>query len=191
MAEPSGALALARLRASRTMPQPDDVRQLRVLTMAATRAGRTLVQIRTADRKPGLALGWQEGFEPTMDPDHQVVHRHLSTLATLTFAACLRACWPNRDADLYPGVAATEDTVLAALAALGTLKDQGLGDEEMAERRRKGALRELRAVGLLEPGREEVRLGPVVATWAPTDMAVLRRAWDRLPAAPAARRSVR
>lgn len=186
MPDRSGALALARLRASRTMRRPDDGRQLRALTAATARAGRTLVDVRTADGRPGLALGWHEGFEPAVDPDRQVVHRHLSTLAVLTFAACLRACWPSRDADPYPGVPAREDTVLAALAALGTLKDHGLGDEEMAERRRKGALRELRAVGLLEPGRDEVRLGPVVAAWAPGDVAALRRAWDRLPAAPAA-----
>lgn len=191
MPERSGALALARLRASRAMPRPEDGRQLRALTTAATAAGRTLVEVRTADGKSGLALGWREGFEPTVDPERQVVHRHLSTLAVLTFAACLRACWPNRDADPYPGVAATEETVLAALAALGTLKDRGLGDEEMAERRRKGALRELRALGLLEAGRDEVRLGSVVATWAPADVAALRRAWDRLPAAPAPAGSAR
>lgn len=184
MAELSGAFALARLRASRAMPRPDEGRQLRALTAAAARSGRTLVEVRAADGKPGLALGWQEGFEPTVDSDRQVVHRHLSPLAMLTFAACLRACWPNPDADPYPGVAASEESVLAALAALGTLKDQGLGDEEMAERRRKGALRELRAVGLLEACRVEVRLGPVVAAWAPADIAALRRAWDRLPAVP-------
>jgi hypothetical protein len=159
---------------------------MRALTVAVGRAGRTLVEVRIAGGGPGLALGWQEGFEPTVDPDRHVVHRHLSTVAVLTFAACLRACWPGHDADPYPGVVASEDTVLAALAALGTLKDHGLGDEEMAERRRKGALRELRAVGLLEPGRNEIRLGPVVATWAPADVAALRRAWDRLPVAPAA-----
>jgi hypothetical protein len=191
MPDSSGALALARLRASRAMPRPDDGRQLRALTTAATRAGRTLVDVRTAGGKPGLGLGWQEGFEPTIDPDRQVVHRHLSTLAMLTFAACLRACWPNRDVDPYPGVAATDEAVLAALAALGTLKDRGLGDEGMAERRRKGALRELRAVGLLEAGRDEVRLGPVVAAWASADVAALRRAWDRLPAAQAPAGSVR
>lgn len=191
MPEPSGALALAHLRASRTMPRPDDGQQLRALATAATRAGRTLVHIRTANGKPGLALGWQEGFEPTVDPDRQVVHRHLSPLAILTFAACLRACWANRNADPYPGVAAPEETVLAALATLGTLKDHGLGDEEMAERRRKGALRELRAVGLLEADRDEVRLGPALATWAPADVAALRRAWDRLPTAPARRGSAR
>lgn len=184
MPEPSGALALARLRASRSMPRPDDGRQLRALTAAASRAGRTLVEVRTVDGTSGLALGWQAGFEPTVDPDRQVVHRHLSPLAMLTFAACLRACWPNPDADPYPGVATSGESVLAALAALGTLKDQGLGDEEMAERRRKGALRELRAVGLLEACRDEVRLGPVVAAWAPADIAALRRAWDRLPAVP-------
>lgn len=185
MPDRSGALALARLRASRTMPRPDNGRQLRAFAAATARAGRTLVAVRTGEGQPGLTLAWQEGFEPAVDADRQVVHRHLSTLAVLTFAACLRACWPNRDADPYPGVAASEHSVLAALAALGTLKNHGLGDEEMAQRRRKGALRELRAVGLLEPGRDEIRLGPVVATWAPGEVAALRRAWDRLPAAPA------
>src|SRR4051794_21930950 len=95
MPEPSGALALARLRASRTVQRPDDGGHLRALTAAAGRSGRTLVDVRAADGRPGLALGWQEGLEPMVDPDRHVVHRHLSTLAVLTFAACLRACWPS------------------------------------------------------------------------------------------------
>ena len=185
MAEPSGALALARLRASRALPRPVDGRHLRALTSAAARAGRTLVEVRGSDGSAGLILGWIEGFEPASDPDSHIAYRHLPPLTTLTFAACLRACWPNRDSDPYPGEAAIEDEVLAALGALGTLTAHGFGDEDMAERRRKGALRELRAVGLLAADRSAVRLGPVLATWAPVDVAALRSAWDRLPVAPA------
>lgn len=185
MAEAPGALALARLRASRTLPRPTDGREMRALTGVAVRAGRTLIEVNGSDGSPRLTLGWIEGFEPAADPDSHVVYRHLPPLAVLTFAACLRACWPDRDADPYPGVAATEEEVLAALSTLGTLTAHGLGDEDMAERRRKGALRELRAVGLLDADKAAVRLGSVLATWAPVDLAALRHAWDRLPVAPA------
>src|SRR5688572_8344961 len=100
------AVALARMRAARTLPRPAEPGSMRALRAAATRAGRTLVEVRDGEGA-ALALGWLEGSEPPTDPASGVVRRQLSPLTLLVFAACLRACWPNRDADPYPGVSAT------------------------------------------------------------------------------------
>jgi hypothetical protein len=185
MAELSeGAVALARLRAARVQARPQDLPTMRSLRAAAARAGRTLVEVAT-DRGPSLLLGWLDGSEPVDQDDGGVQRRHPSPTVLLTFAACLRACWPDPSEEPYPGRAVTERQVLAALAAL-TIPGAATPGEEAggAERHHKSALRLLRAAGLLDPEAPEVRLGPVVALWPASDVATLRRFHDRLPTCP-------
>jgi hypothetical protein len=187
MAEPSeGAVALARLRAARVQVRPQEPAALRRLTAAAGRAGRTLVQVpTTTTRGAGLLLGWLDGSEPVDQEDSGVQRRQPSPTVLLTFAACLRACWPDPGEEPYPGRVATERQVLAALAALTSPGAAPPGEDGGgAERHYKSALRLLRATGLLDPAAAQVRLGPVVALWPASDVAVLRRFHDRLPACP-------
>jgi hypothetical protein len=187
MPEPSDtAVALGRLRAARVLARPEDPGTLRQLRAAATQAGRTVVEVRRQGG-PGLTLGWLEGSEPLCGPDGGVDRRVAPPTVLLTFAACLRACWPDPERDPYPGVVATEAQVLAALATLDPTRLRGLGDDEGvggAERHRKSALRQLRAAGFLDPDDEQIRLGPAVTLWAAADIATLRRVHGRLPAPP-------
>jgi hypothetical protein len=185
MLEPSdSAVALGRLRAARVLPRPEDPGTLPQLRAAAARAGRVVVEVRRPSG-PGLTLGWLEGSEPLCGPDSGVARRVAPPTVLLTFAACLRACWPDPDRDPYPGVAASEAQVLAALATLDPARLRVLGDDEGvggAERHRKSALRQLRAAGFLDPDDEQIRLGPAVTLWTAADIAVLRQAYGRLPA---------
>jgi hypothetical protein len=175
-------VALARLRAQRILPRSEDPAVLRLLRSAAGRAGRVLVEAGGAGG--GLLLGWIEGSEPSEFADGQIERRRPSPMVLLTFAACLRTCWPDPDTDPYPGMATSESALLATLAALGRpgalpLED-GIGGG--AERHHKSALRMLRAAGLLAADNSCVRLGPAVALWSASDVAALRRFHDRLPA---------
>jgi len=177
-----GAVMLARLRATRGLSRPHDPAKLRTLRAAAGRAGRVLIQTRTGDG-PGVLLGWLEGSEPP-GGDAGVGRRQAAPTVLLTFAVCLRACWPDPTHEPYPGAAASERQVLAALAALTSDVGQVGEASRGAERHHKGALRLLRATGLLDPDPECVRLGPVVALWPPADVACLRTFYQQLPAPP-------
>jgi hypothetical protein len=186
MAElPDGTVALARLRAARIQARPQDLSPMRGLTAAAARAGRTLVEVAT-DSGPCLLLGWLDGSEPVDQDDGGIKRRHPAPTVLLTFAACLRACWPDPSEEPYPGRVVTEQQVLAALATLTTPSAATPGGEEGggAERHHKSALRLLRVTGLLDTETPEVRLGPVVALWPASDVATLRRFHDRLPTCP-------
>jgi hypothetical protein len=187
MREPSDtAVALGRLRAARVLPRSEDPGALRRLQAAAGRGGRTLVQVRRQSG-PGLVLGWLEGSEPACGPDTGVERRLAPPTVQLTFAACLRACWPDPDRDPFPGQPASEGQILAALAALDPARLHALGDDEGvggAERHRKSALRQLRAAGFLDPEADQIRLGPAVALWTDADIGVLSRSYSRLPVAP-------
>ena len=182
MGEPaSDAVALARLRATRVAPRPSDLRALRNLKAAAGRAGRILVDVHVSTG-PGLLLGWLEGSEATDGFERGVVRREPSQGVLLTFAACLRACWPDPDMEPYPGRAVPDGQVLAALAAVASPATGPGEDHSGSERHHKGAIRLLRATGHIDPDISCIRLGPLVALWAPSDVAVLRAFHDRLPA---------
>lgn len=157
------ALTLARLRAGRT-GRADQPARGRVASRAAA-AGRRLVDL--ADGR--TALGWADGSTPEPD-DGLAVHR-LSPLPLLTFAVCLRQCWPAAHDEPYPGVPTTRMTVLDALAGLGA-----------DSRHTKAALNhDLPATGLVDLDGEQVRLGPAVACLPHAQVSLLRRSHDLLP----------
>jgi hypothetical protein len=184
MAEPAAdAVALARLRATRVAPHPSELPSLRSLKAAARRAGRTLADVRTT-AGPALLLGWPEGSEPSDGSERGVMRREPSQVALLTFAACLRACWPDPDMEPYPGRTVSDEQVLAALASLASPATGPGEDHSGSERHYKGAIRLLRATGLLDPDTSFISLGPLVSLWAPSDVAVLRAFHSRLPACP-------
>lgn len=177
MAEPSAtALHLARLRGCGTLPgaAPAPVRA------AAARAGRALADAGRPG-EPAHALGWVSGFEPVAGDDAGVQRQRPPTWLLLTFAACLRACWPDPDDHPFPGEDATEEQVLDALASLGSLSGPSLDGGLAVERHQKGALRKLRDAGLLDRDETVVRLGPQVAVWSDGQLAELRAVRDRMP----------
>lgn len=150
--------------------------------MGSVRAGRVLVEARMDDR-PALVLGWQDGSEPVAGADTGVTRHHPSANVLLVFAACLRVCWPVPDDDPYPGQSTSHTKVLATLAALGSTHAAVLpGQHGGAGSQFKGALRMLRATGLLDADPGHICLGPAVALWTEADLAAWRRIYDRLPA---------
>jgi hypothetical protein len=112
------------------------------------------------------------------------MRREPSQVVLLTFAACLRACWPDPDMEPYPGRTVSDEQVLAALASLASPATGPGEDHSGSERHYKGAIRLLRATGLLDPDTSFISLGPLVSLWAPSDVAVLRAFHSRLPACP-------
>lgn len=169
MTEPDEtAVALARLRATRTAPVPAEARA--AASRRASRLGRRLLQTGRGES----VLAWDDGALPEAD-DSWSTHR-LTSVPVRTFAACLALCWPDPNEDPHPGRATTVDDVAAALAANGVDTRHG-----------RGALRgELAVAGLVHVDGHTVRLGPAVASWSPSHVAALRRLHARLPRPPAA-----
>jgi hypothetical protein len=96
--------------------------------------------------------------------------------------ACLRCCWPDPGADLWPGQSATIAHVDRVL--------EGLVPGRGAASRRQlliGGLRRLSASGwvLLDEQSETVRLGPRVASWGALELSTIRELWRVIPDDPA------
>jgi hypothetical protein len=178
---------LAALRALRTVPGPLDPSQASALRAAAGGAGRTVVEVDGGR----VLLGWDadaEGIWAGEAMEGVRSGRPAAPRLLRALAACIRSCWPDPDAPLYPAQPAKIVDVLAAVVALGSIKDAG--DPGVAgERHVRGALTTLDFAGLitLDQAAGTLSLGPVIATWPERDVAVLRSAWSRLPAPPPTR----
>jgi hypothetical protein len=160
---------MARLRASHSATFSGA--EIAAVFEAASALGRRLVEITAADGPRAFVLGWSDGNEPAIGQEGISV-RHLSAIPILTFACCLRLCWPDPASDPYPG----ERTRVADVIRLAT----SIGADD---RHVKGALRsELRAAGLVQLHVTELSLGPAVAAWAPAQVEALRRYHTTLPA---------
>lgn len=175
---------LAILRVLRAVPAPTEPGHSRTLRAAAGRTGRILV-----DAEGGrLVLGWHADADGVWAGDAIDGIRSARPAAPRilrTLAACIRCCWPEPNAPLYPSAIARVNDVLAVAAALSAaqeIRDSGLG----VERHAKGALTTLDAAALIDLDRASatLRLGPVVATWTERDISVLREVWYRMPTPP-------
>ena len=166
------AYALARLRATRTAPAA--LAEMGGVEQAATLVARRVVPVAGASGRSEVALGWTEIAEPDPDAADLVVQR-LTPSALSTLAACFALCWPDATAEPYPGVATTVGEVLVVAAGLHV-------NEIWAKA---ALLHDLPGAGFLviagSAPSSEVRLGPAVATWPSGQLALLRRAHDRLP----------
>ena len=94
-------------------------------------------------------------------------------------AACLRCCWTDPGADIWPGRAAGVDDVAAVFARLVP------GRDPLTRRRTLlGALRRLAGSGwlLFDEANRTVRLGPRVASWGTLELSTLRELWRMIPA---------
>lgn len=168
----AGALQLARLRAGRIISlDPDEYAQA---YREAERLGRRLVEVDREGRARLCMLSWAEGSAPSV-ADERYVLRQPTTIPLLTFACCLRLCWPDSSDRPFPGRETTETAVLKLARTLTP-----------AETHVKSAIRRtLPAIGLTEfdeSGRR-VRLGCEVACYDYFELAALRRLHAQLPGA--------
>ncbi|MGQ0805940.1 MAG: hypothetical protein ACT4PI_19055 [Actinomycetota bacterium] len=169
------ALALARLRASRTRSAADsgDTR----LPAAAAAAGRRVVRVTGPGGGTEVTLGWGDAVEPDPDAQPFAVQR-LSPSALATLAVCLRCCWPEASRDPLPGRAVGVREVLIVAAAAGI-------DLRWAKA---ALLHDLPAAGFvaLDDAHHDptVRLGPALAGWPDGQWALMRRSHERLPTHP-------
>jgi hypothetical protein len=179
-------LALARIRASRIIPVPQDRVALGSLQDAASSAGRQLVDVQGCDGSRSLTLGWPDDFDQGAILGQDTwTGRQAPPGALLVLAACIRCCWGSADESLYPGKPAAEERVMEALERF-TRGSSSLGMQ--GQRLRSGwksGLRFLRACGFLasDEGDFQIRLGPEIATWSQADMRQLRDRYDDLPGA--------
>lgn len=173
-------LALARLRACRTIPVPLDASGLALLEEAVTAAGRCLLDVTPPDGGRCLMLGWPAEVDPIValglageEPSGP------RPAAFLVLAAAIGCCWPSGDEPLLPGVPATQAEVLAALARF-TQKESIQGSSPSWKR----AIAFLGACGFLAVGPDpaSIRLGPEIIRWDDADVRHLRDRHDDLPA---------
>lgn len=159
------ALALARLRALRTMPplRPSDFGHLQE---AAAVCGRALVP---CGRR--FVMSWQDGLSPA-GTDVAVLRRLTPARAAL-FAVVLAQCWPDAENDPWPGLVTSRERVLVAAARLGIDTKHAVGALEV----------DFPAFGLTEATDGGLRLGPAVAAWTASELSALRRLHERLRAA--------
>ncbi|MGH3245040.1 MAG: hypothetical protein ACRDOI_02315 [Trebonia sp.] len=173
-------LALARLRACRTVPVPLDASSLTLLEEAATAAGRHLLDVVLPDGGRCLMLGWPTEVDPVTAlglAAEEVPSPRPAVL--LVLAAVIGCCWPSGDKPLLPGLPATQAEILAALARF-TRKDSAQGSGPSWKR----AITFLRACGFIAVDSDtvSVRLGPEVIRWDDADVRHLRDRHDDLPA---------
>jgi hypothetical protein len=172
------------MRACRTIPVPADGSELAALLAAVGAAGRRLIDVQGCGDGRVLMLGWPCHVDPASALGVYEEHvRHAAPSVLLTFAACLGCCWPSPDKPLFPGNPVPEEQVLEALGRFTRpSRSTGLpGNGSLSAW--KGALRFLRACGLLGPdtGDSLIRLGPEVAAWGDAEIRQLRDRYDDLP----------
>lgn len=94
-------------------------------------------------------------------------------------AACLRCCWADPGADIWPGRPAELATVEGVFGRLVP------GRDPLTRRRTlTGGLRRLAGAGwlLVDDEQATVRLGPRVASWSALELTTLRELWRMVPA---------
>jgi len=93
-------------------------------------------------------------------------------------AAVVRCCWPDPEAEIWPGQDADWETVLSVYRTFGDR------DELVLHRAAIGSVRRLHSAGwvLWDEDRRVVRLGPRCGTWVSADLTVLRELWRNLAA---------
>ncbi|MFE3081911.1 hypothetical protein ACFXGM_00300 [Streptomyces albidoflavus] len=178
------AYLLARARALRVVLVPDEAYVLQHLGRAAEAVGRRLVALAAVDGAAGLLVAWGQDVELAgAGQERGGTHREASPSVLLMLGACLRACWTDVEQAPYPGTAAAEEDVLAAVVPPDAMTARtGIAQFAVTAPYRK-ALRVLRACGHLaaDAGDGMVRLGPVVAAWPERDVDELRRGYPVLP----------
>jgi len=177
-------LALARIRAKRSIPAPARETDLAALRIAARRAGRQLLDVPGHGGGRRFLLGWPDGIDASAAASvREDGVRQVTPSVLLVLAACLGCCWPSGQDRPYPGLPVPETEILEALDRFtqgpGALRPVAGGTRAARSR----ALRLLRATGFLEPGGDDglVRLGPEIAAWGDRDIQRLRDRFEDFP----------
>ena len=92
-------------------------------------------------------------------------------------AACLRCCWPDPAADLWPGRPAPTGDIDQVLRRLVPARNPVSRQQLLA-----AGLRRLAASGwILLEGTDTVRIGPRVASFGSLELSTLRELWRLIP----------
>jgi hypothetical protein len=152
---------MARLRAATTIAPTGD---LAALQEAAGQVGAEVVHV---------GGQWTLGVsaENAIDPNTLGVEvRHLSPVPLVVLGCVIGLCWADRTSSLYPGVPTTIDAVLDAMRTMGSPSKESLFHAKAA------LTRELPDASLIVRRDDEIRLGPALACWLPSETDLLRRA---------------
>jgi hypothetical protein len=177
-------MSLARMRVNRKVPVPLDGSVLEGLRVAASSAGRQLVDMQDHDGRRFLMLGWPDDFDQgAVFGQESWTARQASPGSLLVLAACIRCCWPSPDESLYPGEPASEELVMTALERFSRASSSPGTQRRRSRSAWRRALRLLRACGFLAPdeGDFQIRLGPEIAMWCEADIRHLRDRYDDFP----------
>jgi hypothetical protein len=145
------------------------------LTRAAEPDGSTVWMV------PTLPAGAGHGVLDELGTPPVAVEQPNETARVL--AICVTCCWPDRSGSAWPGVVGTLAQIKAVYAGMRGRPEQP-SDLTLVI----GSLRRLHATRWLlwDEKAGEVRLGPRVITWGPTQLAGLREICRILPDPPAA-----
>lgn len=145
------------------------------LTRAAEPDGKTIWMLPSLPDGSGHAVLEELGTPPV------AVEQPNETARVL--AICVTCCWPDRSGPAWPGVTGTLAQIKAVYAGL-----RGRGEQSSDLTLIIGSLRRLHATSWLSWNEKagEVRLGPRVITWGPTQLAGLRELCRILPDPPPA-----
>ncbi|MFI9262231.1 hypothetical protein ACIGT4_31705 [Streptomyces sioyaensis] len=139
---------------------------------AAGGSGRRVLRVGDAGMGDRVVLGWDAETAPLADISVSWWRVGLAPVATLAWAACLRAAWPRPELPPFPGVPFRRADVVSLCAGLGA-------DEDTVKRAVDGVLQEAHFV--VAHG-DVLRLGPAVAALPAVVVEGLRRGHHLLPA---------
>ncbi|MFB9608717.1 hypothetical protein ACFFTQ_37795 [Streptomyces roseofulvus] len=139
---------------------------------AASGSGRRIVRVSGSTPGDLVVLGWDAETAPVAGISVAGWQVGLPPVATLVWAACLRAAWPRPEVLPFPGVAFLRADVVSLCCRLGA-------DEDAVERTVDGVLQTAR---LLVSQGDVLRLGPAVAALPAVVVEGLRRGHHLLPA---------
>lgn len=172
-AQPSAsALLLAAMRAAGSVAAPRNAALLQDTADAAARAGRAVLHLRAAGEDlMTLRMGWPTGNAPDCAQLGDQAPATLPRVATLVWALCLKAAWPDPTLPLYPGQPFSAQLIETACAHLGA-------DAKTVSTALERLLPEHGLLVRIDP---LLYLGPAVATLPGPTIAALRRGHHRLP----------
>jgi hypothetical protein len=167
------ALLLAAIRATGSVMAPSGEAVLADTAHAAAASGRALLQFPVSGHgRARLRLGWPVGSAPDPERLGPQPPPALSPVATLVWAVCVKAAWPDPSLPLYPGLAFTRGQVESTCVRVGAHPDTV----------RRAIDRTLPGYGLITTSGELLRLGPAAATLPGPTVDALRRGHHRLTA---------
>lgn len=182
--QPGDRYLMARLRAGGTVRRPTDRAELSALRTAAHRAERRLVEVSGQLEAASLIGAWPVDDDPLSREDEAPYFRSLSPTDLLVLAVCIRWCWQDSQAPMYPGAVVSESEVLDALQDLSPSSHMAtLQALRTIRGNHKSSIERLTACRYLERSHPvcQLVLGPMLALWSDEDVSALRAQLHRIP----------